>query len=50
MGAGTRHAARIENLTGSAFNDTLAGNVGNNVLNGGAGIDTASYAGITGRR
>ena len=43
----------IENLTGSAFNDTLIGNAGNNVLaglggadilDGGAGIDTASYA------
>ena len=44
---------RIENLTGSAFNDTLEGNAGNNLLaglagadrvDGGAGIDTASYA------
>jgi Ca2+-binding RTX toxin-like protein len=33
----------IENLTGSAFNDTLEGNGGNNVLVGGAGIDTLSY-------
>ncbi len=42
---------RIENLTGSAFNDTLEGNGGNNVLTGGAGIDTVSYehalAGVT---
>ena len=41
----------IENLTGSAFNDTLEGNGGNNVLVGGAGIDTVSYehalAGVT---
>jgi len=41
----------IENLTGSAFNDTLEGDSGNNVLNGGAGIDTVSYehaaAGVT---
>ncbi|MEJ0074007.1 MAG: M10 family metallopeptidase C-terminal domain-containing protein [Alphaproteobacteria bacterium] len=41
----------IENLTGSAFDDTLEGDVGNNVLNGGAGTDTASYehatAGVT---
>ncbi len=41
----------IDNLTGSAFNDTLEGNGGNNVLNGGAGTDTVSYehaaAGVT---
>jgi Ca2+-binding RTX toxin-like protein len=34
----------IENLTGSNFDDTLEGNGGNNVLTGGLGIDTASYA------
>src|SRR5581483_1841253 len=37
----------IENLTGSNFDDTLEGNAGNNVLNGGAsgvGGDTVSYA------
>ena len=33
----------IENLIGSAFDDTLEGNGGNNVLVGGAGIDTISY-------
>src|SRR5262249_2051261 len=34
----------IENLTGSAFDDTLEGNAGNNVLAGGLGIfDTISY-------
>ena len=37
----------IENLTGSAFNDTIAGNAAANVLNGGAGVDTLSYAGST---
>ena len=41
----------IENLTGSAFNDTLEGNGGNNVLAGGGGVDTVSYehaaAGVT---
>ena len=37
----------IENLTGSNFNDTLEGNAGNNVLAGGAGIDTVSYANAT---
>jgi Ca2+-binding RTX toxin-like protein len=44
---------QIENVTGSAFNDTLKGNSGNNILEGGAGADvingstgtdTASYA------
>ncbi|MCC6982141.1 MAG: M10 family metallopeptidase C-terminal domain-containing protein [Bauldia sp.] len=43
----------VENLIGSAFNDTLGGNASNNVLEGGAGADqllgaggtdTASYA------
>ena len=33
----------FENLTGSGFGDTLEGNSGNNVLVGGAGIDTISY-------
>ncbi|WP_441279892.1 Ig-like domain-containing protein [Bradyrhizobium sp. 63_E2_N1_3] len=36
--------ANIENLTGSQFNDLLEGDAGNNVLAGGAGIDTVSYA------
>lgn len=30
----------IENITGSAFNDTLTGDSGNNTLSGGAGNDT----------
>ena len=30
---------RIENLTGSALDDTLEGNGGTNVLTGGAGAD-----------
>ena len=46
----------IENLSGSAFNDTLIGDSGNNTLlgngggdalNGGAGTDTASYTNAT---
>src|SRR5205085_2040915 len=41
----------IENLVGSAFDDTLEGDANNNALNGGSGIDTASYehatAGVT---
>jgi Ca2+-binding RTX toxin-like protein len=38
---------RIENLTGSAGNDTLEGDAGNNTLAGGAGVDLLSYAGAT---
>src|SRR5262249_17411669 len=35
--------SNFENLTGSGFSDTLEGNSGANVLNGGTGIDTVSY-------
>jgi Ca2+-binding RTX toxin-like protein len=51
-GSGTDTLIGIENLEGSAFNDTLTGDGGANVLtggggddllNGGAGSDTASY-------
>src|SRR6185312_16793912 len=41
------HLSNIENLTGSNFNDTLEGTAGNNVLAGGAGLDTVSYAQAT---
>lgn len=46
----------IENITGSSFNDTLYGNIGDNILDGGlgtntldgnAGTDTVSYASAT---
>jgi Ca2+-binding RTX toxin-like protein len=37
----------IQNVTGSAFDDTIEGDGGNNVLNGGAGIDTLTYAHAT---
>ena len=37
----------IENLIGSRANDVLAGNAGNNILDGGLGIDTVSYASAT---
>lgn len=43
-GAGIDTLVAIENLTGSNFNDTLHGSVGTNVLNGGNGTDTLSYA------
>ncbi len=45
IGAGTDTLISFENLTGSAFNDTLAGNAGDNMLDGGDGTDTVSYAG-----
>jgi len=37
----------FENVTGSAFNDTIEGGAGNNTLVGGAGTDTVSYADAT---
>ncbi|TXI89046.1 MAG: calcium-binding protein, partial [Cupriavidus sp.] len=55
-GAGSDTLEGIENLSGSAFNDTLTGDAnanvleggaGNDTLNGGDGRDTASYAGAT---
>lgn len=38
-GAGTDTLTGIENLVGSAKNDTLTGNAGNNIITGGAGND-----------
>ena len=38
----------IENLIGSDHDDTLIGDAGSNRLDGGAGIDTVSYAGSLG--
>jgi len=43
-GAGFDQLSGFENLKGSAFNDTLSGNSGDNVLDGQAGVDTVSYA------
>ena len=39
-GGFTDNLVAIENLAGSANNDTLTGNAGNNVLTGGAGVDS----------
>ena len=39
-GAGSDTLVEIENLTGSAFNDTLTGDGNANILSGGAGDDT----------
>ena len=47
VGAGSDTVSQFENLTGSAFNDTLSGSNGVNVLNGGLGVDTLSYANST---
>lgn len=52
-GAGTDTLSNIQQLLGSAYNDTLTGNqanntieggAGNDILDGGAGFDVASYA------
>ncbi len=40
LGAGTDTLTGIENLIGSAFNDTLTGSTGDNTINGGGGADT----------
>jgi Ca2+-binding RTX toxin-like protein len=42
-GDGTDSLTAIENVIGSDFNDTLAGDGGNNAIDGGAGVDTLSY-------
>ena len=46
-GAGTDTVSNFENVTGSAYNDTLTGSSGNNVIEGGAGNDTIDAAGGT---
>jgi Ca2+-binding RTX toxin-like protein len=40
--------ANVQNVTGSAFGDTIEGDSDNNVLNGGGGVDTVSYATASG--
>jgi Ca2+-binding RTX toxin-like protein len=42
--AGTDTLIAIENLTGSNYNDTLMGNADDNLIEGGVGTDTMSYA------
>ncbi|TCU21826.1 putative secreted protein (type I secretion substrate) [Rhizobium azibense] len=46
-GAGTDTISNIENLTGSAFNDTLTGDNSDNVIEGGVGNDTINGSGGT---
>lgn len=47
--------AAVENITGSPFDDVIEGHAdnnavfGNNILNGGLGVDTASYFNATGK-
>jgi Ca2+-binding RTX toxin-like protein len=43
-GSGSDTFTSIEHLIGSNFNDTVSGSSANNALDGGAGIDTVSYA------
>ncbi|MBC7768659.1 MAG: VCBS repeat-containing protein, partial [Phycisphaerales bacterium] len=43
-GGGLDTLIRFENIVGSDFNDALAGDAGDNVLNAGLGDDTVSYA------
>ena len=45
LGAGTDTLISIEGLIGSGFDDTLGAGAGDNTLDGGAGTDTASFAG-----
>lgn len=47
VGAGTDTISGFENLTGSAFNDTLTGDGNANTIQGGAGNDTLNGAGGT---
>jgi serralysin len=47
-GSGTDKIGNFENLTGSAFDDLLSGNADSNILSGGEGSDTVSYAGANG--
>jgi len=47
VGGGIDTLLNLENLIGSTFNDVLTGTSGDNVLDGGAGYDAASYANAT---
>ena len=44
IGAGHDTLSNFQNIVGSAFNDTLEGDGGANVLDGAGGINTVSYA------
>jgi Ca2+-binding RTX toxin-like protein len=47
-GSGIDTLISIENITGSSFSDTLQGDAGINVLNGGLGNDFVSYSSASG--
>ena len=47
-GSGIDTLISIENITGSDFADTLQGDAGNNVLNGGLGSDFVNYSNAAG--
>ncbi|MEO5330577.1 MAG: tandem-95 repeat protein [Magnetococcus sp. YQC-5] len=47
LGAGSDTISGFENLTGSPFNDQLSGNSGNNILDGGAGLDRVNLSGLS---
>jgi Ca2+-binding RTX toxin-like protein len=46
-GAGTDTLSNIENVIGSAFDDTFTGTTAANVFDGGDGVDTLSYSNAT---
>ena len=46
-GAGIDRIIFVENLTGSRFDDMLSGDLGDNVIDGGIGIDTLFFSGAT---
>jgi Ca2+-binding RTX toxin-like protein len=45
-GQGTDTLKNIQNVTGSGANDTIIGSTGNNVIDGGGGIDTVRFNGV----
>ncbi|MBK8577240.1 MAG: calcium-binding protein [Candidatus Accumulibacter sp.] len=47
VGSGLDTLLNFENLTGSSYGDLLSGNANKNILDGGLGIDTVSYASAT---
>lgn len=46
-GSGIDTIRNFEHLIGSTYNDTLSGNGGANILDGGLGVDTVTYASAT---
>ncbi|MEZ5960999.1 MAG: calcium-binding protein [Hyphomonadaceae bacterium] len=47
-GGGEDTITGFENVIGSAFNDVIAGDAGSNLLDGGLGVDLASYSAASG--